>query len=172
MRKAKSNQTDKLVVENNFETCANIVSSIRRGKRHDTCKLAENLRRVFIWQYMHSALLKDVFDNLTDNANYLKEIANRIESANKREQYEVCHIISYLVRDSWLLRESDERNGKPYKLFGEPLTITFGRLACQLYRAAKIHRNFWLAYLAETDSDPKGMDKHLRRCFRDRRCSR
>ena len=105
-------------------------------------------------------------------AGIYSNIANQIEGANCLQQYHMCHIISSLVMDSRLLKESDERNGKPYKLFGIPLTITFGRLAWQLYRAANISRKFWLEYLKETHSDPKGMDKHLRRCFRDRRCSR
>lgn len=97
-------------------------------------------------------------------------IANRIEGASDRQKYAICNIISYLVRDSRSLMESDERNGKPYKLFGHPLMAVYGRLAYSLYRAADIDRKFWLAYLKETDSDPKGMDKHLHRIFRDRRC--
>lgn len=103
-------------------------------------------------------------------AGIYSNIANRIESASVRQKYAICNIISYLVRDSLLLMESDERNGKPYKLFGHPLMAVYGRLAHSLYRAADIDRKFWLAYLKETDSDPKGMDKHLRRIFSDRRC--
>ena len=103
-------------------------------------------------------------------AGIYSNIANRIEGASVRQKYAICNIISYLVRDSLLLMESDERNGKPYKLFGHPLMAVYGRLAYSLYRAADIDRKFWLAYLEETDSDPKGMDKHLRRIFRDRRC--
>ena len=99
-----------------------------------------------------------------------KPIANRIEGASVRQKYAICNIISYLVRDSRLLMESDERNGKPYKLFGLPITAIYGRLVYSLYRAADIDRKFWLQHLDETDSDPKGMDKHLRRIFRDRRC--
>ena len=109
---------------------------------------------------------------LHDDGDYIKKIADRVEAAERRTHREICHIISRLVSDSWLLKESDERNGKPYKLFGEPLTISYGRFACQLYRAAHITRKFWLDYLKETHSDPEGIDKHLRRCFRDRRCSR
>lgn len=56
------------------------------------------------------------------------------------------------------------------KLFGHPIMAVYGRLAYSLYRAADIDRKFWLAYLKETDSDPKGIDKHLRRIFKDRRC--
>ena len=93
-----------------------------------------------------------------------------LTNVNTKQNYAICNIISYLVRDSRSLMESDERNGKPYKLFGHPLMAVYGRLAYSLYRAADIDRKFWLAYLKETDSDPKGMDKHLRRIFRDRRC--
>ena len=98
-------------------------------------------------------------------------IANRIEGASDRQQYAICNIISHLVMDSRLLMESDERNGKPYKLFGWPLTITYGKFAVELYRAANIQRRFWLRFLQETHSDPNGIDKHLRRCFRDKRCN-
>ena len=103
-------------------------------------------------------------------AGIYSNIANRIEGAKVGQMYAMCSIISYLVRNSRLLKESDERNGKPYKLFGSPLTYVYGRLACKLYRAADIDRKFWLSYLKETDSDPKGMDKHLHRIFRDLRC--
>ena len=100
----------------------------------------------------------------------IQDTYDRLEAAKEREQYQICHVITRLLGDSKLLMESDERNGKPYKLFGEPLTIAYGRLACQLYRAANIQRGFWLRFLKETHSDPKGIDKHLRRSFRNKRC--
>lgn len=142
------------------ETFSEIVKCLRRdAKNEKKAGLDKPIAR----------LQKDECDLV---AGIYLNIANRIEGASVRQQYEICHVISRLLSDSWLLRQSDERNGKPYKLFGEPLTVAYGRFACQLYCAANIQRKFWLAYLKETHSDPKGIDKHLRRCFRDRRCSR
>ena len=151
------------------ESLDDIVSEIRKDKKPYALKVAKELEKS---SFGDRVLMDDAATCLRDDCTYIKEIAGRVEGAEKREQREICHIISRLVSDSWLLRQSDERNGKPYKLFGEPLTVAYGRFACQLYRAANIQRKFWLAYLKETHSDPEGIDKHLRRCFRDRRCSR
>lgn len=151
-----------------FETSDDIISEIRKDKKPYALKVAKELEKS---SFGDRVLMDDAANCLRDDSTYIKEIADRVEAAKEREQYEICHIISKLVMDSELLRDSDERNGKPYKLFGEPLTIAYGRFACQLYRAANIQRKFWLNYLKETHSDPEGIDKHLRRCFRDRRCS-
>ena len=140
------------------ETFSEIVKCLRRDAKNE--KKAAIDKPIARLQKDECNLVAGIYFN----------IANRIEGASARQKYAICNIISYLVRDSRLLMESDERNGKPYKLFGEPLAISYGRLAYSLYRAADIDRKFWLAYLKETDSDPKGMDKHLRRIFRDRRC--
>lgn len=159
----------KLADPRDFETSDDIVSEIRKDKKPYALKVAKELEKT---SFGDRVLMDDAATCLRDDSNYIKKIADRVEAAERREQYEICHVISRLLADSWLLRESDERNGKPYKLFGEPLTVAYGRFACQLYRAANIQRKFWLAYLKETHSDPEGIDKHLRRCFRDRRCSR
>lgn len=151
-----------------IETLGNIVSEIRKDKKPYALKVAKELEKS---SFGDRVLMDDAANCLRDDCGYIFQIADRVEAAEKREQREICHIISRLVSDSLLLKESDERNGKPYKLFGEPLMIAYGRFACQLYRAAHITRKFWLAYLKETHSDPEGIDKHLRRCFRDRRCS-
>ena len=158
-----------LACPRDFETSDDIVSEIRKDKKPYALKVAEELEDATCGDRV---LMEDAATCLRDDSTYIKEIADRVEAAKEREQREICHIISRLVSDSWLLKESDERNGKPYKLFGEPLTVAYGRFACQLYRAAHIQRKFWLAYLKETHSDPEGIDKHLRRCFRDRRCAR
>lgn len=152
-----------------FETSDDIVSEIRKDKKPYALKVAKELEKS---SFGDRVLMDDATTCLRDDSNYIKKIADRVEAAERREQYEICHVISRLLADSWLLKDSDERNGKPYKLFGEPLTVAYGRFACQLYRAAHISRKFWLNYLKETHSDPEGIDKHLRRCFRDRRCSR
>ena len=155
-----------LAYPHDIETLGNIVSEIRKDKKPYALKVAKELEKS---SFGDRVLMDDAANCLRDDCTYIKEIADRVEAAKEREQYEICHIISKLVMDSELLRDSDERNGKPYKLFGEPLTIAYGRFACQLYRAANIQRKFWLAYLKETHSDPEGIDEHLRRCFRDRR---
>lgn len=151
------------------ETLSNIVSEIRKDKKPYALKVAKELEKPSTGDRV---LMLSAAICLRDGCTYIKEIADRVEAAKEREQYQICHVITRLLMDSKLLRNSDERNGKPYKLFGEPLTVAYGRFACQLYRAANIQRKFWLAYLKETHSDPEGIDKHLRRCFRDRRCSR
>lgn len=152
-----------------FETSDDIVSEIRKDKKPYALKVAKELEKS---SFGDRALMEDAATCLRDDSTYIKEIADRVEAAKEREQCQICCVITRLLMDSELLRNSDERNGKPYKLFGEPLTVAYGRFACQLYRAAGIKRKFWLAYLKETHSDPEGIDKHLRRCFRDRRCSR
>jgi len=152
-----------------IETAADIVAEIRKDKKPYALKVAKELdnRATF----GDRVLLDDAATCLRDDCKYIKDIADRIESANERMQYEVCHVISSLVSDAILLRHSDERNGKPYKLFGWPLTITYGKFAVELYRAARIKRKFWLQYLQETHSDPDGIEKQMRRFFRDKRCN-
>ena len=169
VRKQAKTETIELADSHDIETSDDIVSEIRKDRKPYALKVAKSIEESSSGDRV---LMEDAANCLRDDSAYIKEIANRIEAASRREQYEICHIISKLVMDSELLRDSDERNGKPYKLFGEPLTIAYGRFACQLYRAANIQRKFWLAYLKETHSDPEGIDEHLRRCFRDRRCSR
>ena len=129
------------------ETFSEIVKCLRRDAKNE--KKAAIDKPIARLQKDECNLVAGIYFN----------IANRIEGAINRQKYAICNIISYLVRDSRSLMESDKRNGKPYKLFGHPLMAV-----------ADIDRKFWLAYLKETDSDPKGMDKHLRRIFRDRRC--
>lgn len=155
---------------NEQETSADIIAEMNQG---NTCNMPFAYRigrpdRIVEYRFNGGKKIKSretVIENVT-----VEELAHRLEAAKEREQYQICSVITRLLMDSELLRKSDERNGKPYKLFGEPLTIAYGRLACQLYRAANIQRRFWLRFLKETHSDPKGIDKHLRRLFRDRRC--
>ena len=168
-RNQKEKEALELADPHDIETLSNIVSEIRKDKKPYALKVAKRLEESTCGDRV---LMEDAANCLRDDCDYIKKIADRVEAAEQREQREICHIISRLVSDSLLLKESDERNGKPYKLFGWPLTVAYGRFACQLYRAANIQRKFWLAYLKETHSDPKGIDKHFRRCFRDRRCSR
>jgi hypothetical protein len=159
----------KLAHPRDFETSDDIVSEIRKDKKPYALKVAKELEKSY---FGNKVLMGDAATCLRDDSNYIKKLADRVEAAERREQYEICHVITKLLADSCLLRQSDERNGKPYKLFGEPLTVAYGRFARKLYRAANIQRKFWLDYLKETHSDPKGIDEHLRRCFRDKRCSR
>ena len=152
-----------------IETTTDIVSEIRKDKKPYALKVAKELDKCAF--FGDRALMEDAATCLRDDCKYIKDIADRMEAATERMQYEVCHVISSLVSDAILLEHSDERNGKPYKLFGWPLSTTYGKFACELYRAARIKRKFWLQYLQETHSDPKGIEKQLRRFFRDKRCS-
>lgn len=178
VRKQAKTENLELADPHDIETLGDIVaavskdSKIGKGKMSRGLKVAKDMVHAYSVILSHSALWRDAVECLRANWIYIHDLAKRIENAEVREQREICHIISRLVSDSWLLKDSDERNGKPYKLFGEPLTVAYGRFACQLYRSAGIKRKFWLAYLKETHSDPEGIDKHLRRCFRDRRCAR
>jgi len=105
----------------------------------------------------------------------IKDLADRIEAADVQRQKDVCRVIAYLVRDGRMLAMSDERNGKPYKLFGEPLARVYFRLAAQIYRYSGISRKVWMDWLNERDSDPKGMAKAMTAALRGniiRNCTR
>lgn len=99
----------------------------------------------------------------------IEDLADRIEAADIRRQKDICRVIAYLVRDGTMLVMSDERNGKPYKLFGEPLARVYFRLAARIYRYNRISRKVWMDWLNEQDSDPKWMAKKMTEILRYRR---
>lgn len=81
-----------------IETMADIVSEIRKDKKPYALKVAKGLKNYATFGYR--VILDDAATCLRDDCKYIKDIADRIESANERMQYEVCHVISRLVADA------------------------------------------------------------------------